>query len=368
MQRSLYKTGKVTRQVRLLQGQTVFQDDRKLSEYNIQDGAVISALFEPNLDVNIEVSTGHHVHHFTVSHSTSVLALKKQVSGVNPEKLDLRLGDTQLENNLPLHYYGIENGSKLTVVKPYVTVTVEDNYGSKIYKRIDRKDTINLVKMKLSRMSEPSSAEPGNMSYSVYSTDEDGLRVKSVIKHRNIADLRLYRVTAEEDYIELDDDDVTIEDYKLRDGEKLYLLSYNWIPEKDVLDVTSAKSGKNLEGVEIKDTLLGIKVRAQDQLGLPAEDIIVASKRNLSLITSQHKIWDKHPFIVGTQEDLIAEAESRERGRREENERKREVAARKEADRKAEEERKRAEMAEATRRVIWGRVGHEKPAPECKQQ
>ena len=45
LQKILYLTGRVTSQVRLLQGQTVLEDDRKLCEYLLPEGATISALF-----------------------------------------------------------------------------------------------------------------------------------------------------------------------------------------------------------------------------------------------------------------------------------------------------------------------------------
>ena len=91
----------MTSQVRLLQGQTVLQDDWKLAEYNIQDGATISALFEPDVDINIEVSTGQHTQQHVVSNSTSVMALKLLVSdatgcGIVPDKMQLMFEEEKL--------------------------------------------------------------------------------------------------------------------------------------------------------------------------------------------------------------------------------------------------------------------------------
>ena len=47
--------------VRLLQGQTVLEDDRKLCEYSLPEGATISALFEPDVNISIDVSIGLEV-------------------------------------------------------------------------------------------------------------------------------------------------------------------------------------------------------------------------------------------------------------------------------------------------------------------
>ena len=92
LQRRLYLSGQVTSQVRLLQGQTVLEDHRKLSEYSLQEGAMISALFEPDVDIEIEVSTGQQVQELKVSNATSIKELKTQINGVMrsglaPEKL-----------------------------------------------------------------------------------------------------------------------------------------------------------------------------------------------------------------------------------------------------------------------------------------
>ena len=69
-------------QVRLFQGQTVLEDDRRLCEYSLTEGTTISALFEPGVDNTIEVSIGHKTQKLTVSNSTSTLALKVQISDV----------------------------------------------------------------------------------------------------------------------------------------------------------------------------------------------------------------------------------------------------------------------------------------------
>ena len=119
----------MTSQVRLLQGQIVLDDDRKFCEYSIPEVATISALFEPDVDINIEVSTGHQRQKFTVANSTSVMRC-----GVAPEKLEIRLGDVTLEYPMmPLHFYGVRNGSSLSILKSYVSVTIENNYGSSLY-------------------------------------------------------------------------------------------------------------------------------------------------------------------------------------------------------------------------------------------
>ena len=136
----------------LLHAQVPMRDDQKLSEYSIPDGSTISALFEPDVDMNIDASIGHNTQKLTVSNSTSIMALKVQISGIMrcgmaPEKLEIKLGDITLEDSMPLHFYGIKDGSTLGVLKPYITVSIEDNHGDVIYKRLNQNDTIKEIKL-----------------------------------------------------------------------------------------------------------------------------------------------------------------------------------------------------------------------------
>ena len=244
--------------MRLLHAQAPMENDRKLCEYSLPEGATISALFEPDVNINIEVSTHHERQKLKVSNTTSVKALKVQISGVMrcyvaPEKLEIRLGDITLEDLMPLHFYGVQNGTKLELLKPYVGVMIENNFGHKIYWRLKRKDFIKDVKVKVA--STQKSLTPESVS-------QDEIDKGGII---NAEGLRIYLVTNGSNFNELDDDG-TVEDCKLKDGDNLYLLSYRWLSNQGV--VTVRKTGMNLQGVEAGDTCLGIKLRVQDQMGL----------------------------------------------------------------------------------------------------
>ena len=297
-QKALYESGKVMSQMRLLQGQTVLEDDRKLSDYSLPEGAVISALFEPDVDIDIEVCTGSQINQFTVSHAMSVMGLKGHICGLvrsamSPHMLDIRLGEVSLDDSMPLHFYGITNNTRLDALKPDVGVTIDNNHGEKLYWRLYRKNTIRETKEKLATVqtvfTEVStqsksrkvdlSQRGANMSAlisgTISSTEEirecqDGGRMSAEA-------MRFYLMTEEENsgdgwnYSELHDDE-TVDTYNIKDGDVLYLLSYRW---NVVGHVTISKSRRILLGVEPDDTCLGIKLRAQDQLGIPVDDLRV---------------------------------------------------------------------------------------------
>ena len=186
----------MTSQVRLLQGQTVLDDDRKLCEYSIPEGATISALFEPDVDINIDVKTGHQRQKFTVSNATSVMAFKAQISGVMscgvaPGRLEVRLGDTTLEDLMPLHFYGVRNGSILSILKSYVSVTIENNYGSNLFWRLNRKDTIKQVKVKLAQSS-------SQMKFDVNYNESGSIHEIRGFQDAGAEGMRLYLITEDQ--------------------------------------------------------------------------------------------------------------------------------------------------------------------------
>ena len=306
--------GKVTSQVRLLQGHDVLEDDRKLSEYSLPEGAIISALFEPDVDITIEVSTGSLTKKLTISNSTSVMVLKTQIngvmrSGVAAEKLEIRLGDMTLEDTIPLHYYGIKDGSKLDIVKPFVSVTIKNDRGATLYLRIGRKDTIKEVKTELVAVQSLSPMEfyfygpvIGQPSVSGRSNASRAHKIKGS-SHAGCTipnSMRLYLVTEEGDFDELDDEK-TVEDYKIKDDDNLFLLTSSWTFDK--CDVTVVKTGRKIQGVDPEDTCLGIKVRVQEQLGIPVKDLKVVADSRIIHDEGKPMLWGTS-VVVGTDEDF----------------------------------------------------------------
>ena len=168
------------------------------------------------------------------------------------EKLEIRLGDITLEDLMPLHFYGVKDGSKVDALKPYVNVIIENNKGAVIYWRLNRKDAIGEVKVKLPRMSKGTEE---NLN--------DDARVEQY---------RLYLVSDGQNYNELDDNK-TVENCKIKEDDKLFLQSYMW---RQNLNITVKKTGRQVWGLQPDDSFLGIKVKVQDQTGMPVSAVKLA--------------------------------------------------------------------------------------------
>ena len=296
-----------------------------MSDYSLAEDTIISALFEPDVDINVDVKSGQRVHKLTVSNTTSVMALKVQICGVMgcgvaPEKLEVRLGDVTLEDLMPLHFYGVKNCTKLDALKPYVNVKKQNNKGAAIYWRLERKDAIKEVKVKLvaAKSSVPirfalyynylydqsiTQAYKSNQSYfnEIRGIQEGG---------ESEAGMRLYIINDHGDKFEELNDDETVENYKIKDGDNLYLLTYRWLHDEGDVTVLKSKTKTKLQGVEPDETCLGIKVKVQDQMGLLVSTLnvkpVVHNSYDISSYLDGGFISDeKKPFMVKEQKPLV---------------------------------------------------------------
>ena len=228
----------MTSQVRLLHSKTVLEDDRKLCEYLLPEGAIISALFESDVDINVKVSIGNQSQKLAVSNATSIMGLKAQICGVmkcgvTPEKLEMRLGDVTLEDPMPLHFDGIKDGSALNVFKPYINVSIQNNRGETLFWRLSRNVSIKEVKSELAAVHSSSPIKLylycPTIMYPNIPTRSHSSGFTEIRRYHGagltVKSMRLYRVTKDGKYDEMDDDK-TVEDYKIQDGDKLFLLTY----------------------------------------------------------------------------------------------------------------------------------------------
>ena len=261
-----------------------------MSEYSLPEGVIISALLQPDVDINIEVSTGAQTQRLTVSNATSIMALKVQICGVmrcgvTPERLELRLGETIMEDPMPLHFYAIKNASKINVIKPWICVTVLHSKMGSIFSQMNRNDTIRILKARLLAIPNFSpitfqllTDQPinplSNQRCFRPASNHEFTHVKGTPDPFATFGSRLYLVSEGKYYVDLDDNE-TVETLRINDGDELYLLTTRWT--KKEVDVREYGTGRKIRGVEPEHTGLDIRLRAQDQTGLPVSDLLVFS-------------------------------------------------------------------------------------------
>ena len=101
--------------------------------------------------------------------------------------------------------------------------------------------------------------------------------IRGLDNEMSVEGMRLYLISEDKGFSELDDDKIT-ENYKIKDGDNLFVLSYRW--SFNTRTVTMTKNGKKIQGVEDEDTYLAIKLRVQDQFGFPVCNIKLFQQRN----------------------------------------------------------------------------------------
>ena len=99
-----------------------------------------------------------------------------------------------------------------------------------------------------------------------------------VAKHPSVDDMRLYIVKVTAQGVEYEElaDELTVKDHSITDNDRLYLVSYQWVNQATIT-VTTVGRGTVVRGVEPNDTVLSVKVRTQDQLGLPVSQVRLQS-------------------------------------------------------------------------------------------
>ena len=241
-QREIYKTGNITNAVRVLIG----PDESTLAEHNIKDGDVLNILIEPEKMITVHVFLGFQNFKHQLSHCTTVSNLKQILTKevrLPPREFELLKDETVLDDDvMPLHYYGVQDGSKLRLEKTMMGLVIENRKGEEVFLHISKISTIGELRTRIMKLT------------SCGSTDDFSLFVKE--KFAN--------------YRKLDGQDDVIVGHVLREHDKLYL-----IDNKFVKRPTNIKQSlwQEIHGIETGDTILNIKLRAQDQLGYLTEEI-----------------------------------------------------------------------------------------------
>ena len=153
--------------------------------------------------------------------------------------------------------------------------------------------------------------------------------------------MRLYTIKDDGATFEELVDDETVNNCNIKDGDNLFLLTYRWLYDEG--DVTVLKTKSKIEGVEPDETSLGIKVKVQDQTGLPASTLTLLRGSSLD-ITKYSSLGygiedtdkplmskEKASLVVVTMEELRAEYARRQEERKAQQAKEAEEAERQQA-------------------------------------
>ena len=248
--------------MRILKGQEILPDDSTLVQHNISDGATVNIVIEPAKQITVEVFCNLGTFKYEINNCLLVKDLKQklldseQVASIADEfdletKLSENCTKTLDDDSLPLHEYGIQDDCQLMVVKPHLFLELVSQDGSKkLYKKFCKKTTVNQLKTVI-------------VQYFFGGKDTD---------------LSLFATSDQTTFITVypkrDEKDVSVGEI-LSDGQTVYYLEVI----KYDFDACYPVKHKDVEIGRVYgargDTVSIIKLRVQNQLGIPANCVTV---------------------------------------------------------------------------------------------
>ena len=248
----------------LFRGKYTIPDDSKLDELNISDGDTINILIEPDQCVNINVKCGPKTYKLETSLSMQVKELKQlliknnqvallheffhlaMISSVNRE--------TTLTNEyLPLHFYGVQNELLLKVIGKFIQLNIVNTRNEMNCRSFPRNTTLNDFKKTVIYFRQYYEKYYGTFTNIIMFTKKVNNVYKRLHENRNITIGDLF---SENDTIYLSIDDFFRYSYPLYyDGNEI---------------------GK--VGVGYEESVLSIKLRTQEQTGIPVSNIRILGR------------------------------------------------------------------------------------------
>ena len=266
-QKEIYRSGKVTGAVRILKGQEILPDDNSVAQYNISDGDTLNIIIEPVKEITITIKPGNSAlsdvsnYKYVVKNSISAQEVKKSLATekdmVIPEnEFDLvHDGDEQLvpldDSILPLHFYGLKDGSEILIEKHIISRFIENQKGAVVHMKLSVNATVADLRKRL---------------------------MKQISRH--VDNITLFTYLEETDSFKtLTNDDETLGSneifYVVENAYTKMLNNIFFSNSEDVLMLGDIHNPRTIVGTEIDDTVLSVKLRGQEQLNVPVNRIEV---------------------------------------------------------------------------------------------
>ena len=252
-----------------MKGSEILPDYNTLEEHGITERETVSVLIEPEHDIVVEVQCGPMQYRHNVSHNMTLKQLKMLLIENNQvaflyKEFDLvtcvtykGIKQEQMldDENLPLHYFSLEKQVNLAVVGPYVFLKAENPFGKTSYHKISKHSTVSELKAMI---------------------------VKSAC-HEDVTDISMF-VTCENDCYEKLDETDSAPVWKLLSKDK----RVNFIEDKLSFSKCWSVYSQGKEIGEVftlcdddeseYETALSMKLRFQEQMGVPANCVNVGEK------------------------------------------------------------------------------------------
>ena len=160
LQKIIYKSLKITGAVRVIKGQEVLPDGSTLDEHGIIDGSTVNIVIEPDKEIDLQIKLGPKVFSRKVMSSVRVRELKQKL--IDDGNVGFSINEFQLlrfstwyktdpleDESLPLHLYAVDDNTSIKIVGWSIRIQLVNQKGKKCFKYFPRKMSVKQMKKEI---------------------------------------------------------------------------------------------------------------------------------------------------------------------------------------------------------------------------
>ena len=300
--------------MRILKGQEILPDDSSLVQHNFSDVDIVNIVIEPEKEITITISqkitalAEDPTFKYVIKNSTPVQEIKKRlvlendmVIPVNEFTLVLER-DRKLisldDSTLPLHYYGLNDGSELLIKRHVISRLIENQKGEVMHMKLSVKATVGELRKRLMKRAEINGRYVDSITIFTYVGERCQLTnsfryFKTLSNDDETVGFSDIFYAIENAYSQMLDNIIF---YK---PEETFTLADIYDPTfPSTLRLGDIYDPNTIVGIEVGDTVLSVKLRVQDQLDVPVHKIKVYGTSNTFVIEDHDVILDTENYAI----------------------------------------------------------------------
>ena len=303
--------------MRILKGQEILPDDSTLVHQKISDGDTVNIVFEPEKEIRIAIKRkinalqDYATFKYVLKNSTPVQEIKKRlvlendmVIPVNEFTLVLKRDGKSIpldDSSLPLHYYGLNDGSELFIERHVISRFIENQKGHVMHIKLSVKATVGELRKRLIKRAEINGRYVDSITIFTYIGERCELTnrftyFKTLSDDDETIGFNDIFYVIENTYSQMLDNiffHKSVREHPLPEEglflDDIYAHDYDALPTSTIR-LGDINDPNTIVGIEVGDTVLSVKLRGQDQLDVPVHRIQVYSTDDSTLDFEDHDV------------------------------------------------------------------------------
>ena len=218
--------------MRLLHGQNVLEDDQGLQHLELGQKSKLQMIIEQAEDIPLTIRLPVKNEVATFKNCTTIrqiiqLMVDKNCITSPSQNCCLLYDNKELDHDMPLHWYNIQEGSVLNLERQNIGLKIFDESGDTLYVVADRKSS-KVIDIK-QNIADNVKYYDIQLTAGKYSESGDYKMPAPVKVYENIKQMHLY--IKNDKMYNLLEDDKTVSHYNVKQNTTLYLVYYDWVGE-----------------------------------------------------------------------------------------------------------------------------------------